>query len=224
MKNALIIFAKYPEPGKVKTRLAKTIGNVNASKLYELFVPLIIKRTKSDNYQTIVFFDPGEKHEQVKKWLNGEVNLFAQSSGALGERLKTAFAQIFSLGSEKVVVIGSDSPLLDQAMIDQAFFALDKSDCVIGPSSDGGYYLLGIKKPAPELFDLNVWSTNLVFVKTKQKAMKLNYKLSILDEHFDIDEKEDLLFLNNKLKSANYSSDGDLNKLRDFISNMLKSS
>lgn len=224
MNNILIVFAKYPESGRVKTRLAKSIGNDNARKLYELFVPLIINRTKSDEYATKVFFDPPEKQEQIKKWLGEGTNLFAQSGGSLGERLNNAFIETFKQGAEKVVVIGSDSPLLNHQIINQAFIDLGKYNCVIGPSSDGGYYLLGLKQPAPDLFDFKEWSTNVVFEKTKQKALKLNYKISILEEHFDIDEKADLILLRKKLADSQGLNEITLNDLKDILSDVLKNS
>ncbi len=220
-KNVLIIFLKYPVPGTVKTRLAKSIGEENAEMLYKCFVQTILANTKSADYETIIFFTPQKKHKQIKEWLGKNWNFRAQKGTNLGERLSNAFGYVFKSGAKKVVVIGSDSPLLDDQLIKKAFSCLDKADCVIGPSSDGGYYLLGLKRLAPELFDLKEWSTNVVFEKTRKKALNLNMKLEIMEEHFDVDEKEDLIMLEKKLEHPEYSNNYDLNKLREQISNII---
>ncbi|MFH1063367.1 MAG: TIGR04282 family arsenosugar biosynthesis glycosyltransferase [Candidatus Omnitrophota bacterium] len=224
MNKVLIIFVKYPDPGQVKTRLAQSIGLENANNIYKLFVPLIIKRTRSEEYTTKVFFDPPEKQEQIKQWLGHDWDLTAQSRGLLGDRLNNAFLSIFEQGAEKAVVIGTDSPLLDNQIIKKAFADLDKFDCVLGPSSSGGYYLLGINHPTPELFNIKEWSTNVVFEKTKQKAINLKLKLSILEEHFDVDEKEDLILLTHKLEQPEYCNDLYLNDFKQKINSSLKRS
>jgi rSAM/selenodomain-associated transferase 1 len=219
-ENILIVFAKYPVPGQVKTRLSKSIGVFKACNIYKCFVPVVIERTRSEKYSTVVFFTPQEKLAQMKTWLGNKYDYIPQSKGSLGTRLKQAFKQMFLAGAKKVVVIGSDSPLLENQIIEQAFAELDEHDCVIGPSSDGGYYLLGAKRNIPELFDITEWSTNVVFQKTMQQVEKQRLKAKVLAEHFDIDEKEDLNLLFKKLGGKNNPETESLKRLKQELKNL----
>lgn len=194
MKNAIIFFIKQPVPGKVKTRLAKSIGDNQACNLYKCFIEDILSVLKKSGYDILIYYTPGDAEKPIKKWL-GKNKYFVQSEGNLGERMKNAFQTSFNAGYEKVLIIGSDLINISKALFDDAFESLDENNAVIGPSDDGGYYLLGFnKKDFLKEFFLNIpWSTNKVYKKTEYIFAKFNYKVKILDEKIDIDNIDDLI-------------------------------
>ncbi|MBI4007873.1 MAG: TIGR04282 family arsenosugar biosynthesis glycosyltransferase, partial [Planctomycetes bacterium] len=152
MDNALLIFLKYPEAGKVKTRLAKKIGDKKAAKLYRLFVEATIKRTLDNNgrYEQLLFYTPVERKSEIESWIGRSVvtpPLQPQIGAELGERMLNALKTSFSSGAKKAVIIGTDSPRVDKEIIYEAFYLLKENDVVIGPTIDGGYYLIGTSLP-----------------------------------------------------------------------------
>jgi len=189
--NALIVFLKYPQPGLVKTRLAKDIGPESAALLYKELTELILKNTEPGDYQRFLFYTPQEKRSEISKWLVEDSNLFSQDGDELGERMANAFESIFSRGMNKAVVIGTDSPFIDRDLIQEAFRHLDKFQCVIGPTCDGGYYLLGLGSENPKLFEGIDWSSSRVLKQTKQKLKDSGLSFTCLREEFDIDTRAD---------------------------------
>lgn len=197
--NALVVFLKYPQPGLVKTRLGKDIGPESAALLYKELTELILRNTEAGDYQRFLFYTPQNKKSEILKWLGGDPNLFLQKGNDLGQRLANAFKLVFSKGAKKVLVIGTDSPVIDREIIQQAFKQLDKFQCVIGPSFDGGYYLLGLGSENAKVFEGIDWSTNRVLEQTKQRLKKLEVVFTCLNEEFDIDTRADLeMFLSGK--------------------------
>lgn len=200
--NALIVFAKLPEPGKVKTRLARDVGKKRAALIYSLIAKDVIDRvSKSREYNTAIFFDPPEKINEVKDWIGegivesgpgGSGLFFPQEGGSLGERISRAFGKMFSSGADRAVIIGTDCIELTACTIEQAFGALRDYDAVLGPAEDGGYYLLGLSFLTPELFQQIDWSTKFVLEQTigRIREKGLNYKL--LETLRDIDNLNDL--------------------------------
>lgn len=199
-KNALIIFLRYPKTGEVKTRLAKTTSSEFAVKFYKTCSEKIITDVKKLNsINRFVFFSNKEENIQVKKWLGGKLFYSPQEGDNLGSRMENAFEKVFSSGAEKAVIIGTDVPDLSKNIIEEAFKTLDDNDIVIGPSKDGGYYLLGMKKIYPELFNGIEFSTNTVFNETINQIEKLNLSFCTLPELQDIDTEDDLInWLNGK--------------------------
>src|SRR5690554_4685236 len=157
-KKALIIFIKNPEPGKVKTRLAKTIGNKSALAIYKrmlrhtMNVSLQLKVNRQVWYSSFV--------DKSDNWNSSRFKKYLQTGDNLGERMKNAFAQAFRENYKQVVIIGSDCPELSARLLDDAYRALQASDLVIGLAEDGGYYLLGMKTFQPQLFTDIPWSTH----------------------------------------------------------------
>lgn len=194
----LIIFVKYPEPGKVKTRLAEDIGREKAAQIYSGMAETIIHNvSNSTEYKTIIFFDPPERRSDVENWLqNNGYNLLPQEGKSLGEKMANAFSKAFSLGAEKAVIIGTDCVEISDEIISQAFDTLHRVDVALGPAEDGGYYLLGLKEPMPEIFNDIHWSTNLVLKQTLKKLEEKGLKFKLLKTLRDIDTIRDL---NNKL-------------------------
>ncbi|HHT9130120.1 MAG TPA: TIGR04282 family arsenosugar biosynthesis glycosyltransferase [Candidatus Brocadiaceae bacterium] len=214
MDNALIIFLKYPEPGKVKTRLAKAIGNERACAIYKSMAEDVIKNVSLKNprtYDVYTFFTPSDKENEIKDWLmpvrnndqEFDTQYIPQEGDTLGKRMSHAFQQLFQdKGYKRCIIIGTDCLEIDTTLIENAFEALQQeNDIVIGPCNDGGYYLLGMSRRAPLRFeqefvlDLFVdidWSTDQVFDQTMKKVRKNNLSYSILKTLADIDTPEDL--------------------------------
>lgn len=186
--HILLIFLKYPEPGKVKTRLSQDIGKDKAAEIYSWMAETVVHDlAKSNLHETIIFFDPPERKKEVEDWLNVGYRLFPQEGKSLGERMTNAFDKTFPLGAEKAIIIGTDCVEISDEIISQAFDALDLVDVVIGPAEDGGYYLLGMTKPTPEIFDDIDWSTELVLNQTLKKIEEQGLRFVLLKKLRDID-------------------------------------
>ena len=199
--NVLIIFVKYPQPGRVKTRLAKDIGKQNAADLYRLFTEALLERTEGKNYRRILFYTPPDKENRIKKWLAGNgLEFHPQKGKDLGERLYSSFSYSFAASAQRVVTIGTDCPMIDKEIINSAFAALESKHCVLGPSLDGGYYLVGLSLLKEDIFKGICWGTKKVFSQTlhKLRATKMNYH--ILKPLFDIDTYQDAALLKEKLE------------------------
>lgn len=189
-----MIFVKYPEPGRVKTRLAQDLGKQRAAEIYKgIAENVILRLSKSSNYKTIIFFDPPEMEKEVRNWLGGDGNqFFPQRGNSLGIKMLNALKQVFINGASRVVIIGTDCIEIAEDIVSQAFKALNVVDVVIGPAEDGGYYLLGLKRLIPEIFYDIEWSTELVLHQTIKRlnANQLNFKL--LKTLKDVDHSGDL--------------------------------
>ncbi len=188
--NSLIIFIKNPEIGKVKTRLAKTIGNYKALEVYKFLQMRTRDVALNVNANRLLFY--AENIQQNDIWDSNNFNKLVQSSGDLGNRMADSFRYSLKTDSEKSIVIGSDCYDLSSEMIQTAFEELDEFDLVIGPANDGGYYLLGMKKLYTDLFENIAWSTETVFESTIQKANRLGLSVKVLEQLIDIDTEEDL--------------------------------
>jgi len=204
MENAVIIFLKYPEPGKVKTRLAKDIGNEKSCEIYKLLAEGIIKNVAQNNLKTYdghIFFTPADKENEIKNWLKSiidnewafHIQYSPQKGNTLGERMSNAFQQTLQRKDcKRCIIIGTDCPEIDATLIESVFEILKEKDIVIGPCKDGGYYLLGMSGFVPDLFVDIDWSTDQVFIQTMEKVQKNNLSCSILKILTDIDTQEDL--------------------------------
>jgi len=201
-KHAVIVFAKYPDDGNVKTRLAKTTGDKFATEFYKLCAQHTFRELNNLPEKTIkiyLFFVEGIDNEKIKSWVDYNFLFRPQSGKNLGEKMYNAFTEIFENGFERVVIIGTDLPDISSGIIMEAFAALENNDAVIGPSTDGGYYLLGIKSPKEELFSKIDWSTESVYQQTLDKLLNANMEVKTLTEFVDIDTEEDLIdWLSNK--------------------------
>ncbi|MDW8288282.1 MAG: TIGR04282 family arsenosugar biosynthesis glycosyltransferase [Flammeovirgaceae bacterium] len=193
MKNdcRLLIFVRNPILGKVKTRLAKDIGEENARLVYnellartkEIVLPLSIqKQVCYDSY--VDYFD---------LWENDVFLKTLQKGHTLGERMENAFCDSFAEGCRRVVIIGSDCWELTTDILQEAFQLLAQKDVVIGKAADGGYYLLGLSQHRPALFRGKHWSTPLVFPQTMSDITSLSLTYSLLPTLSDIDTLDDLM-------------------------------
>jgi rSAM/selenodomain-associated transferase 1 len=190
---ALIVFLKHPEPGAVKTRLAPALGAETAAALYRALTEEVLEATvpRSGEYETLVFFDPPEAAEAMRAWLPG-VRLRPQCAGDLGARMTAAFARAFERGARQVAIIGTDAPGVTRETVAGALAALDDADVVVGPAEDGGYYLLALCEPHPELFENVAWSTPVVLEETLARAATAGLRVRELPRLRDVDTLEDV--------------------------------
>lgn len=196
---ALVIFAKAPIPGQVKTRLCPPLTPDEAATLHGSFVLDTLERTKLAVTKlklplarylacapsaTHVFFKIMEERHGV--------NVIDQVGNDLGARMDQAFAALFKRGYSHVLIIGTDVPTLPLDYFKQALTLLDSHDLVLGPALDGGYYLIGLKRMAPELFATIPWSTDQVLTRTQEKAATFGLKMALLEPWRDVDTVADL--------------------------------
>jgi uncharacterized protein len=190
MKNAIIIFVRKPELGKVKTRLAKDIGDEAALQVYKKLMLHTHNITAALNCHKYVFY--ASEIVENDLWDSSIYYKKAQAGTELGSRMQQAFDSLFLLGYNKVIIIGSDCPGLTANDIDNAFERLHHTDVVLGPAVDGGYYLLGLTQPFPQLFTNKNWSTESVLADTIADIKQSRKQYSLLEKLTDIDTLADL--------------------------------
>ncbi len=213
--KTLAIFAKYWTPGQVKTRLAKTIGQQAASQIHQVFFRHLVAQFDGVFGNTIVGYWPPEsqKHfvRDTEKWnLQHPVDFQVQADGDLGNKMSEHFRRQFENGASSTILIGSDCPTISQTTIRQAFEALENSEIVVGPSEDGGYYLIGMNQWRPEIFDDVAWSTAQVFSQTVSKLHDLRISYQQLGPMNDIDEIDDLQQMIVQLRASRSAADRSL--------------
>lgn len=189
----LIIFIKNPIEGKVKTRIAATLGNEMALKIYTTLLELTMINALELNVLRHLYYS--DSLELNDKWSNHDFLKATQVSGNLGHKMKVAFAEIFQQNKDlqkiKVVIIGSDCAELTPDLLSKSFNYLETHDVVLGPTYDGGYYLLGMNGYYPSLFDNINWSTETVFSETVNNTEQLQLTYALLPKLNDIDTESD---------------------------------
>ena len=190
MKTALIIFVRNPVLGKVKTRLAATMGNEKALAVYLSLLNHTKKITENLPVTKYVFY--ADEINENDLWNGFEKKL--QTGTGLGQRLKNAFEELFILGHKQVCIIGSDCYQLTTCIVKEAFEKLQSNDVVIGPATDGGYYLLGMCSPLKDLFRGIAWSRENVMADTLKLALGLKLLVQHLPVLNDVDEEKDIDF------------------------------
>ncbi len=191
----LLVFAKHPVPGKVKTRLAEALGPEEAARIYQTLGRSVLDQVRGGPFRSVVYFDPPTATEDITAWLGSEgLEFRPQAPGDLGDRLEAAFQE--ALGeADTAVVIGTDAPGVDAEGVERAFHQLEEADVVIGPATDGGYYLMGLRSPTPGLFQEIPWSTCDVLSTTLNRARELGLDVAVLPALEDVDTLEDYLRL-----------------------------
>jgi hypothetical protein len=200
--SALIIFAKAPIPGQVKTRLCPPLTPDEAASLHGSFVLDALERSQeagrhgSVTVERFLACAPPADHVFFKIMEERhKVRLLRQTGDDLGARMDQTFKEVFALGYQRALLVGTDVPSLPTSYYGQAVSLLADHDLVLGPSLDGGYYLIGLKRPVPDLFRGIPWSTDQVFPLTRTKAEALGLKTALLPPCRDVDTLDDLLAL-----------------------------
>ncbi len=188
-KNALLIFIKNPMLGKAKTRLAATVGDEEALRIYKELLRHTRQITEKVSVRRFLFYS--HFIDNNDDWSASNFEKHLQASGDLGTKMMYGFSAAFQETNEKVVIIGSDCASLTPEIVRAAFQKLDETDFVIGPADDGGYYLLGMNTFMPAVFKNIEWSTDRVFSDTIQIISTLNKTYSLLPTLSDIDHEED---------------------------------
>jgi len=219
-KFTILLFIKAPVKGQVKSRLAAVIGDEAAIYLYKNFILDIIDTVKKTGYPFRICYYPPHAGAEVSSWLAGQYRIMPQQGSDLGERMENAFIRCFSEGFERAVLIGSDLPDLAPAVLQEAMASLGEHDVVIGPASDGGYYLIGFHDDTlvPQVFQGIPWSTETVFQETM--AILRNSALSIgqAPEWNDVDTVEDLKALYKRSKGTEF----DTSRTMTYLSKVLR--
>jgi len=198
----LIIFTRYPEPGKVKTRLIPTLGAEGAAELHHWMAVRTLAQVRrflgqSAGARSIEVRFEGGSQAMMRQWLGPDLEYRPQGEGDLGRRLGRAFKQAFAAGMERVVIIGTDCPGLTWQRIQKALEEMERRNLVLGPAKDGGYYLIGLRRVASckkigELFSDIPWSTDQVLRETVGRAKGLGLSFALLEPLPDVDRPEDL--------------------------------
>jgi rSAM/selenodomain-associated transferase 1 len=201
MSRALVVVGKVPRAGATKTRLTPPLSSEQAAALYRAFLQdtLAIALGLSWERVTLIYPPQPQAERELQAFLPAAVQLQPQPGSGLGAALADAFGSNLDAGFGRVVLIGSDNPTLPPALIRQAAVGLDTHDVVLGPSADGGYYLIGMARPHLGLFERITWSTSVVFAETLERAGELGLRVLELPEWYDIDTVAELQRLRDEL-------------------------
>ena len=193
-QNLIIVFVRNPELGKVKTRLAKTIGDVAALNIYKLLLNHTQKSIKNIDCDKAIYYSEEIRDNDI--WSSSIYNKHKQKGENLGIKMLNAFKEGFINKYKKILIVGSDLFDLQPKHIEEAFHKLENHDVVIGPAKDGGYYLLGMKTLYPQIFKNKKWGTDTVFQNTindlQSESVFLLEELNDIDIYDDIKDNEEL--------------------------------
>lgn len=194
--RTLVVFAKEPRPGQVKTRLARSVGAAEAAAIYRRMALAIIGTLRDGPWSTTIRYAPDTAIEAIRSWLGDDrLSFIPQGPGDLGSRMRRAVRAALEAGGEghRVCVIGTDAPDVDRPLVERAFALLEQgSDVVLGPAEDGGYYLIGLAEDHPELFRDIAWSTPDVLESTRERIRRTGLEWSELPVLADVDDLADL--------------------------------
>jgi len=195
LKEVLLLFVRYPEAGRVKTRLIPALGVEGAAALYERMAGEIAGRVagwQRPGLRRVAVVEPPERTEAIREWLGEGFVAAPQAAGDLGDRLTAAFASAFATGAARVLAIGSDCLDLTPAYLGEAFDALHRVDAVLGPALDGGYTLIGLRRPIPAAFAAIPWSSPDTRTVTLDRLQGAGASVHLLKPLRDIDTADDL--------------------------------
>ena len=192
MSPRVIVFAKAPALGQVKTRLARDVGEARALELYRWCGAAVMDQLRDDRWQTWVTFTPSDQREATERWLGPCSRYIAQHEGDLGERLSALVDAAFAEGPGPVLLVGTDCVAVTAERIAEALRSLASHDAALGPAYDGGYYLLGLNRPLP-LFEGLAWSTATVADDTRHRLRLAGATWAELPTERDLDEAADLV-------------------------------
>jgi len=199
-EQVLLVFLKEPVAGQVKTRLIPPLSPQEAAAIYAAMAETVLESVCNLGVKVVpCLARGGAGGEWSERVLSPYEVVIRQQGKTLGERLRNAFARAFEMGYGRIVCVGTDSPLVPREWLRGAFAALRENEMVLGPCTDGGYYLLGLRRPVGDLFRNIPWSSAHVLRRTTQRAERLGLRLSLLPPWFDVDEFRDVVFLRDYL-------------------------
>lgn len=200
----LIVMAKYPQEGKVKTRLSPFLSASQAAQLAMCFLKDTLKKAEKLNIKLIVAFSPAESFSDFSTIVSKSTILIEQAGDSLGERINNAFKFAFECNFSPIVMMGTDSPTFPTTEIEKALKLLNETECVFGVTQDGGFYLVGLNQFLPDIFENVEWSSSRTLADCLQNArLILGNEPKFVGDWFDVDEPSDLVklfkeFLTNK--------------------------
>lgn len=223
-RQIIALFVRPPVAGRVKTRLARDIGNEAACRIYRKLADHAVHQIQASGYPLALFYDGNTPDLLPEPWRGAAMISIAQEGPDLGARIANAFGCLFERGAERVVLAGSDLPEIDAAYLRQACGSLDHHHMVIGPALDGGYCLIGFRRErfSTDLFCDIPWSTDLVFELTLSAARALDLSVGILPPIRDVDTLDDLRNVN--LDALRFPSQNQSQRIRGTTEDLDKKS
>ena len=195
----LIVFTRYPEPGRTKTRLARTLGDLGAAHIQKKLTGHALSQVRQfiqlRPAAIYVYYDGGSLG-QMTDWLGPDLNYRKQRGKDLGQRMAEAFAAAFRQEFQRIVITGTDCPGLQASHMEKAFELLRHKDLILGPASDGGYYLIGLSRNETALFRDVAWGSETVLEATIKIAVQKGLSFELLETLSDVDRPEDLIHIN----------------------------
>lgn len=216
-RDVAIVLAKYPEPGRVKTRLIGAFTAEQAAQMHRRCLRLTLDCLHEVGRVEIVLAGSPEGAD-FGEFLPPGARIEPQGDGDLGGRLALVVEQAFAAGARRVLLVGSDCPGMCPEDVTAALDLLDRVDVVVGPAVDGGYYLLGLRGPETGLFTSIEWSSSRVLAQTQARAAEMGLSLALIDERRDVDEVGDMMALVDEIAD----DDPRLGSFKDFVRSMLR--
>ncbi|HEX5883733.1 MAG TPA: TIGR04282 family arsenosugar biosynthesis glycosyltransferase [Pyrinomonadaceae bacterium] len=203
MRAVIIVMVKAPLPGLAKTRLTPPLDQSEAASLALCFVQDVVNSALEITQNVVVAFTPPDGRAVLEASLPDGLRWIEQQGQHLGDRLISAIAYAYDLGFSPIILLGADSPTLPPVFIQQAcqMLTVGSADVALGPAADGGYYLLGVRKPEPGLFQNITWSSPFTLEHTIRNINQLGLRLVTLDQWYDVDTFAELQTLDNELRS-----------------------
>ena len=217
VRSAVAIMAKAPQPGQVKTRLCPPLSHREAAQLYHCFLRDKIAQVNAlPRVAPVVSYSPDESKSAFQHLTPRRFLLIPQRGDDLGARLVFTFDQLFRQGYTQVIVVDSDTPTLPTAYLEQGLrlIAARQNDVVLGPTEDGGYYLVGLRRSHPKLFERMPWSTSRVLPETRRRSEQSGLTVAYTDSWYDVDTPADLTRL---IESLAHLQDGLAQQTRQFL-------
>lgn len=201
-ERILGLFAKYWVAGEVKTRLAETQGQVFAAQLYQRMLAAGLEELGTVLAKRQLLFAPADRHSEFNAIAGATWQTRPQADGGLTERLEDFFSFAMDSGCAQVIAVGSDCPELTSHHVEMAFDDLNEVDAVLGPATDGGYYLIGLTRPVPNLFRDMPWSTSIVLKETLERLRRAGCRCRLLPQLDDLDDAQSLQSIRERLSDA----------------------
>lgn len=202
MKKAVIIFTRAPVPGRTKTRLMPFLTAEECAGLHDAMIRDVLEKCRDLDADIVAAFTPESEEERLRAIFGPAAPLMPQKGDTLGKRMENAFAAVFSMGYEAAVLVGTDLPQLDPRAVAEAFAGLERCDVAICPTPDGGYYLIGMKKPCPEVWQISAYSTGSVFAETTARVRASGATVFAGRPCGDVDMPRDLIELWREMSAA----------------------